>query len=83
MVDTRLESWKQIQPHIGPLQQKVLNFIKQNNGASDEDIRLGLNMLSGSQCARRTELWHKGLIKKSGRTKMSTAGRKVIIWEAV
>lgn len=81
--DTQAAAFNAIKPHRPTLQQRVLDFIRENDGATDEEIRTNLNMIYGSACARRKELEHQGLVADYGRRKLSSAGRKVIVWEPV
>jgi len=79
--ETQREAFEAIKPHRETLQQKVFRFIEERGGATDEEIRKGLNMIYGSACARRKELENAGRIADFGRRAVSSSGRKVIVWE--
>jgi len=81
MTDTQLEAFEAIKPHRATLQEKVFAFIRENDGATDEQIRNGLGMIYGSACARRKELEKQGRVANKGRRAVSSSGRNVIVWE--
>lgn len=79
---TQIEAYEHIKPHVGRLQGLVLDYIQTNGGATDEEVRTALNLRYGSGCARRKELQDRGLVRNSGKTRLTTVGRNAIVWEA-
>lgn len=79
---TSIESAKQIEPHLGPLQTKVLECLKRwPEGLTDLEIQDALGMDPSTERPRRGELERKKLIKNSGRTRATRSGRQAVVWE--
>ena len=57
---------------------------RKSSGLTDEEIQaaLGINP-PGTARARRVGLVASGLVRDSGRTRMTTSGRRAVVWEAV
>jgi hypothetical protein len=81
---TSVEAAEAIEPKVGTLRRAVLQFIRQrgSDGATDEEIQLALNWNPSTQRPRRVELCNLGLVRDSGRTRLTKAGRKAVVWIA-
>lgn len=80
--DTQRASYEAIKPHRATLQEKVLAFIVEQGGATDERIASALSLRTSSATARRNELMQAGHVVDRGFRAMSTANRSVIVWKA-
>lgn len=82
--DTSRAAAKSIEPHLGNLQARVLNYLKQcGAGATDEQMQIALDMNASTQRPRRIELARKGLIRKSEEKRKTTSGRLAQVWRAI
>ena len=80
--ETRREAGRSIDAHLQRLQAAVLGFVEERGprGATDEEIRLGLELSGDTARARRCELRDAGLIVDSGRRRKTRTGRRAVVW---
>lgn len=66
----------------GRLRTQVYEFIVSRGevGATDCEIQLGLELSGNSQRPRRRELVQGLLVRDSGRTRPTPAGRQAVVW---
>ena len=72
-----------IQPAAKNLRRQVCEFIAKQgaNGATDEEIQLGLGMNPSTERPRRGEVWAYGLITDAiGERRQSASGRACVVW---
>ena len=71
-----------IVPKLNVLQAKVLSYLASLGaiGATDEAMQEALQMNPSTQRPRRIELLRKGLIRDSGFTRRTNAGRYATVW---
>ena len=71
-------------PLTGSKRGDVFWFIKRRSdfGATDEEIQRGTGMNPSTQRPRRVELVDAGLIRDSGRTRMTSSRRAAVVWVA-
>ncbi len=83
-VDTRAESARRIAPLLGDMLHQVRRFVEARGprGATDEEIRLALNMRPDTCRARRCELRDARLVHDSGRRRPTASGRGAVVWVA-
>ena len=74
---------KAIEPRTGTDRARVLAYLRGcgDAGATDEEIQTRLPMAANTERPRRVEL--KGLIKDSGRTRVTASGQQAVVWVAV
>jgi hypothetical protein len=79
---TSIEAAEQIGSSAAALRAKVYHFIAErgDHGATDDECQLGLKLQGSTQRPRRIELVARGLIVDSGMTRLTTSGRKAIVW---
>lgn len=72
----------EVMPRSGTQRMKVLEFIAtcEDEGATDEDVRVCLDMRYSSENARRLELVEGGWVKDSGRTRPTDTGNQATVW---
>jgi hypothetical protein len=60
----------------------VLTFLvcRADYGATDEEIQFVVGMNPSTQRPRRIELVRMGLVRDSGTTRLTRAGRKATVW---
>ena len=71
---------------LGELQQRVLDFIRiaGDDGVTDEEIEVVLEMARHTVTPRRRELVLGGLVRDTGRTRIAArTGRAITVWCAV
>lgn len=78
--ETSREAAKKIEPALGPLQAKVLAYLRVLDGATDEEMQRDLALNPSTQRPRRIELVEKGLVMDSGRKAKTASGRLATIW---
>lgn len=71
-----------IKPSVSGLRKRVLTFLERNGAATDEEMQDALEMNPSTQRPRRIELVAAGLVRDTGRTKKTRAGRNATLWEA-
>lgn len=69
--------------HAGNLRDKVEAFMSQPGGATCDEVHEALDMRHGTASARIRELVLLGRVKDSGKRRVSTAGKSVIVWVRV
>ena len=67
----------------GNLRSRVLRYIEERGGATDEEAQLALGMSPSTQRPRRVELVQSGAVRDSGRTRPTRSGRQAVVWEVV
>lgn len=80
--DTSGSAAEQNKPVARSLRETVLQwFIKQGpQGGTDEECQLALGLKCQTQTPRRVELCRLGLLVDSGERRMTTSGRKAVVW---
>lgn len=79
--DTSREAAKRIKKRVGPLHHKVLKFLMQTGGATDEEMQRGIPMAANTQRPRRCELVELGRVMDSGRRRLTGARRDAVVWQ--
>jgi hypothetical protein len=85
---TSVAAAEAIRPATGRLRMAVLEYLRScgQNGATDDEMQDALNGTLGmgpsTQRPRRIELVEAGLVADSGRTRLTKAGRKAVVWVA-
>ena len=84
----RSTSWEaavSLQPQVSRLASEVLVYIEEcgAQGASSDEIEIGLKMRHQTCSARIRELFLKGQIRDSGLQRFTRSGRKAICWTVV
>lgn len=79
MRDTSKQAWFLIQPKLGPLQQKCLNYVKAFPDKTDNELGK-ISGLGENFRKRRSELEDKGAVYRSGTRIVD--GRECSIWRA-
>ena len=79
--DTMVESAKAIAMEGRNLRATVLRVIIDKGGATDEEIELRTGLKHQTASARRRELVISGLVEDSGERRLTTSGRKAIVWK--
>jgi hypothetical protein len=78
------EAAARIEQSCGRLQRQMLAWLRQRGkeGATDEEIQLGLPMRPSTQRPRRIELVELGLVEPSPLFRKTTSGRNARVWRA-
>lgn len=80
--ETSVEAAKQIEPAAISLRAQLLNWLKErNDGATDEEMQIGVPMDPSTQRPRRGELVRLGLVRDSGTKRKTRSGRLATVWE--
>jgi hypothetical protein len=79
--DTMVESAKAIALDSPNLRARVLKVIVDKGGATDEEIETVTGLKHQTASARRRELVIRGLVEDSGERRLTTSGRKAIVWK--
>ena len=61
--------------------QRVLAYLQQHGGHTDEEMQYALDMLGSTQRPRRLELQRAGLVVDSGAKRKTMSGRLATVWE--
>lgn len=71
-----------IGPEADTLRRRVLAFLQARGleGATDEEIQLGLGMNPSTQRPRRIELVEQGRVRDSGSTRRTRSNRRAVVW---
>lgn len=78
---TSAEAAQKITKHIGPLHEKLLAFLAARpDGATDEQMQMGIPMVQSTQRPRRRELQIDNRLKDSGRVTKTKSGRNAVVW---
>ena len=78
--DTSIAAAREIEPLKETLRSKVLAYLNDRVGATDEMMQRDLQMNPSTQRPRRIELVRMGLVKDSGVTMKTASGRQATIW---
>jgi hypothetical protein len=80
--DTRSQAAESLQPALPDLQRQVLAFIigRQQRGATDEEIYIGLLMKPATVRAGRAELRDDGLVVDSKKRRRTASGHTATVW---
>jgi len=73
-----------IEPNAMTLLRDVLLALRswRQEGATDQEIQDALSMDPSTERPRRVDLVKRGLVKDSGRTRLTRSGRKATVWVA-
>lgn len=82
--DTSMAAAVGIEPNAMTLLRDVLLALRswRQEGATDQEIQDALSMDPSTERPRRVELVKRGLVKDSGRTRLTRSGRKATVWVA-
>jgi hypothetical protein len=82
--DTSRAAAEEIEPRVTTLRRAVLDAIRGagDHGATDEELQVCLGMNPSTQRPRRIECVRAGLVRDSGRTRLTKSGRKAVVWTA-
>lgn len=73
-----------IEPHIGPLHRKILDYLAAHpEGATDDQMQEDLRMNPSTQRPRRIELERAGRIENFACSRPTRSGRQALVWHAV
>lgn len=68
----------------GRLEQLVYRELKSSpQGLTDLELQSRLNLDGSTQRPRRVKLQQLGLVRDSGRTRVTRSGRSAVVWEVV
>jgi hypothetical protein len=59
---------------------RILRYLAETGGATDEEIQNALDMKSSTERPRRIELVEGGKVRNSGTTKKTASKRSAVIW---
>lgn len=72
-----------IEASVPRLRRLVLNHLRRcPDGSTDEEGIAALSLPPNTYRPRRIELTAAGMVRDSGRTRRTVAGRKAVVWEA-
>jgi len=82
--ETSRQAAAAIARHAPLIRDRVLAFITGRglDGATDEELALGLQIRESTARARRVELRDQGLVADSGQTRPTASGRAAVVWVA-
>jgi len=83
---TSAQSAQALSGKLGELQERVLQVIQKagDNGATDEEIEVSLEMARHTVTPRRRELVLGGRVRDTGRTRIAArTGRSITVWAAI
>jgi hypothetical protein len=74
-----------IAPRSACLRRRVLDYLLGQSfvGATDEEGSFALGIAGNTYRPRRIELTLAGLVRDSGRTRRTRAGRSAVVWTAI
>ena len=79
--DTSVAAATAIKPKIGPLQAKILAFLRLcPEGATDEEMQSDIPMGANTQRPRRRELELMGYVVDSGNRRLNASGKLAVVW---
>lgn len=68
-------------PHAGTQRRAVLDLLRANaDGLTDEEIQTALALNANAERPRRISLVQDGLVRDSGRTRLTRSGRAAVVW---
>ena len=78
---TSVEAAKSIEPHVNEMHKRILRRLKEagETGCTDEDLQADFATASTSR-PRRVELVRMGLVKDSGKTRLTKSLRRACVW---
>jgi hypothetical protein len=80
---TSVEAAEKVKGCTGRLRRAVLELLRGlADGATDEEMQAALGMAQNTQRPRRVELVRQGLVKDSGRTRLTASRRRAVVWVA-
>jgi hypothetical protein len=69
--------------HAGTERRRVFDEIYRCHGATDHELQKNLAMNPSTQRPRRVELVNFGLVRDSGRKRLTPSGRWAVVWDVV
>lgn len=81
--DTSQAAAEAIEDSAANLRARVLGFLIETGGATDEEVQLGLDMNPSTVRPRRGELVKMGRVKDSGQRRKTRSGRWAVVWVRV
>ena len=79
---TSVAAAEAIEPSAATLRGKVLAYLRDSGGATDEEGMAAIGMGGSTWRPRRCELVVRGLVRDSGQTRLTKSGRKAVVWVA-
>ncbi len=75
---------RSIKVNAGTYRAQVYDYlIWCQNGATDEQMQMGIPMGASTQRPRRVQLVADGLVRDSGRKAKTSSGKAAVVWEVV
>lgn len=80
--DTSRAAAVAIQPHVAPMQKRVLDFLEERGivGGTQEEIHFATGMRISSICGRVSELRELGKVCDSGERRANVSGVGAVVW---
>lgn len=78
---TSLAAAARIKRHIGPLHARLIAYLRERDGATDEEMQAEIPMPANTQRPRRRELQLMGLVTDSGAMRSTHARRGAVVWK--
>lgn len=81
---TSLEAAERITVHLDRLEVKVYDYLRRQGsvGATDQEIEKALGIGGNTVRPRRRALFMKGLVVESGKFRVTSSGRRAIVWQS-
>lgn len=82
--ETSKEAAEAIEPDLASLRGQVLAYIRAcaENGATDDEVQVALDMNPSTERPRRVELWTAGWVVQTEATRPTRSGRSATVWIA-
>jgi hypothetical protein len=82
--ETSLEAAIAAEPRAGTQRRRVLDLLREYpvTGLADHEMQNLLGMNPSTQRPRRIELVEAGLVKDSGRHRLTDSGKRAVVWVA-
>jgi len=82
--ETSFAAAEEIEPDVASLRGRVLAFLRErgDEGATDDEMQVGLHMNPSTQRPRRIELWHGNLVRRTDAKRPTRSGRSAHVWVA-
>lgn len=81
---TSMAAYAKIQAVAPTLRGQVYRFLlvkhEKKVGATDDEIQISLDMRGQTERPRRRELVDLGLVRDTGKTRLTEAGRDAVVW---
>ena len=74
-----IEAHDKIEPSKVILRKKILSFVSENQGATTEEIAIGLNLRYTTASARCSELKRSGMLVDSGTRRLTSSGTSAAV----